>query len=57
MFVNSNTLMELHKTKESELLRKAESSRSPRLADANRRQLTERFVHAFTGTFGFWGLR
>ena len=57
MFVNPNTLIELHKARESELLQRAESSRFPRVADPNRRQLTERFVQAFTNTFGFWGLR
>ena len=57
MYMSPNILMELHKSKESELVHKAELSRLQRLADPDRGRLTERFVHAFTQTFGFWSLR
>ncbi len=57
MLMNPTMRMALHKARESELLRKVESSRLQRLADPARQQLTERFVQAFAHTFGFWGLR
>ena len=56
MYTNPNMIMELHKSRERDLMRRAESSRLQKLNGPNRLLLTERFVQAFTRTFGFWGL-
>ena len=56
MYTNPNMILEIHKSRERDLIRRAESSRLQKLNGPSRPLLTERFVQAFTKTFGFWGL-
>ena len=54
MFININMLMELHKARETELVRQGESSRFQRLSGPSKLKPGKRFMQAMANALVFW---
>ena len=57
MFINTNILMELHKSREAELVLRAESSRIQTHGETGQLTLRKRFMHTIANTLVLLGLR
>ena len=57
MFINITILMELHKSREAELVLRAESSRIQTHGETSQLTLRKRFMHTIANTLVLLGLR